>query len=143
MSGMTVKDTFFRSSPQKAFGARISFGKLDSLKEESGSKFVMPVPQEALDGRLGLSLVDIASSIEMQHDDLLKKFTRSGEKSYLEFFGQEARYHKDSEVSTYILDVRAAISFVAKYSNFSARYFLNMLIDFETDRLFNRYSNVN
>ena len=92
MMGMTVKDTFFRGSPQKTFGGRISFGKLDSLKEESGSKFIMTVSQKALGGKMGLSLVDIASSIEMQHDDLLKKFTRSGEKSYLESFGQEVHY---------------------------------------------------
>lgn len=143
MSGMCVRDTFFRNSPQKAFGSKITFGKLDGLKEESGSKFVLPAPQKILNGKLGLSLVDIASSIGMQHRDLMKKFATSGEKSYLEGFGQEVRYQGDSEIPTYILDVRASISFVARYSNFSARFFLNTLIDFESDRIFNLNKNVN
>lgn len=105
---------------------------------EAANRFIKPVPQSKLNGQLGLTVQDIASSLGIEPKHVREKLTSRGMLDRIKACGFNAvafatHSANGSDYTDFTLDVNAAKWFIAKYNNTIADDYLGYLVKVESD----------
>ncbi len=101
--------------------------------------FKKPEPQSKLNGKLGLTVQDIADSLGIEAYHVRQKLTSRGMLDRLKVLNLKAitiamtNPTNGTEYTDYVLDVNAAKFFIAKYENAVGDAYLKYLVEVESD----------